>query len=171
MGNFYCWLGICFVCYGIRTAYNLAHYRESRLSKKKGIVGTIYGVMGILWFSWFHMCFIDPIRADLPNWLRYTGLVLFIAGVSLFILSHTRLGGFRSKDGLVTGGIYAKVRNPMYLGFIIWVIGLPLFMQSILTLASSLIWIAHIISWKMLEERELLRKHSNYADYMKKTWF
>ncbi|MCK4322563.1 hypothetical protein KAX08_08625 [candidate division WOR-3 bacterium] len=127
--------------------------------------------MGILWFSWFQMCFIDPIKLNIPPFLRYSGLLLFIMGVSLFILSHTKLGGFEDKGELIKGCIYSKIRNPMYLGFIIWIIGFPIFTKSLITLASSAIWISHIIYWKVLEEKELEEKYKKYREYKKKTWF
>jgi protein-S-isoprenylcysteine O-methyltransferase Ste14 len=120
--------------------------------------------MGILWFSWFQMCFIDPFKINIPPFLRYIGLILFIIGVSIFILSHTKLGGFEDKDGLITSGIYSKIRNPMYLGFIIWILGFPLFTRSLITLTSSVIWISHIIYWKVLEEKELEEKYEKYAE-------
>ena len=165
------WFGICFVCYIIRTIFNVLKYKKSPLAENKRIVTSICIVMGILWFSWFQMCFIDPIKLNIPPFLRYSGLLLFIMGVSLFILSHTKLGGFEDKGELIKGCIYSKIRNPMYLGFIIWIIGFPIFTKSLITLASSAIWISHIIYWKVLEEKELEEKYKKYREYKKKTWF
>jgi len=154
MGKIYfIWFGICFVCYIIRTIFNVLKYKKSPLAENKRIVTSIFIVMGILWFSWFQMCFSDPIKINIQGWIRYIGLILFIIGVSLFILSHTKLGGFEDKDGLITGGIYSRIRNPMYLGFIIWIIGFPLFTRSLITLTTSIIWNPQIIYWKILEER------------------
>ncbi len=135
------------------------------------MVGSIYAVMAVLWFSWFSMCFQDPVKTAVPVWLRIIGLLLFIAGVGLFILSHTGLKGLRRENGLVTEDIYSRLRNPMYLGFIIWLIGFPLFTQSILTLLSSPIWISAILLWKRLEEEELEKKYDDYSKYRRRTWF
>lgn len=162
---------VCFVCYVIRTVFNVLNYRKSPLAENRKIVRSVFAVMGILWFSWFHMCFSDPVKMNIPEWLRYVGLFLFAAGFLLFILSHTKLKGFGGKGGLVTGGIYSKIRNPMYLGFIIWIIGYPTFTRSLITLASSAIWIGCILYWKTLEEKELEDKHPEYREYKKKTWF
>ena len=168
---FFLWFGICFVGYGIRTVFNVLAYRKSPVAENRKVVTGIYIAMGILWFSWFQMCFSDPVRLNIPEWLRYVGLLLFVAGFLLFILSHTKMKGFEDKGGLVTGGIYSKIRNPMYLGFVIWVVGFPLFTRSLITLASSVIWIACIIYWKTLEEKELEKKYDHYKEYKKKTWF
>lgn len=168
---FFIWFGISFVCYIIRTAFNVLNYKKSPLAENKKIVNLIFIVMGILWFSWFQMCFSDPIKMNLPGWIRYIGLLLFLIGVFLFVFSHRKLKGFEDKGELMRGGIYSKIRNPMYLGFIIWIIGFPIFMQSLITFASSVILISHIIYWKILEEKELEKKYKEYGEYKKKTWF
>ena len=168
---FFIWFGICFVCYIIRTVFNLLKYKKSLLTENKKIVNLIFIVMGILWFSWFQMCFSDPTKINIPGLIRYIGLLLFLIGVFLFIFSHKKLKGFEGGGKLVTDSIYSKIRNPMYLGFIIWIIGFPIFMQSLITFASSVIWISHIIYWKILEEKELEKKYKEYREYKKKTWF
>ena len=168
---FLIWFGICFVCYMVRTLFNILHYKKSSLAENKKVVTSIFIVMGILWFSWAQMSFSDPIRMNIPNWIRYIGLLLFLIGVFLFIFSHMKLKGFEDKGKLIMTGIYSKIRNPMYLGFIIWIIGFPIFTQSLLTLASSAIWVSHIIYWKILEEKKLEKKYEEYREYKKKTWF
>jgi protein-S-isoprenylcysteine O-methyltransferase Ste14 len=165
---FFC---ICFICYIIRTVFNILNYKKNPLAENKIIVTSVLIIMGILWFSWFHMCFSDPIKIDIPVWLRYIGFLLFLLGVFLFIFSHTKLGGFKDKQGLVTSGIYSKIRNPMYLGFIIWLVGFPIYMQGFTILFSSLIWVSYIFYWKTLEEKTLENKYKEYAEYKMKTWF
>jgi len=155
----------------VRTLFNILHYKKSSLAENKKVVTSIFIVMGILWFSWAQMSFSDPIRMNIPNWIRYIGLLLFLIGVFLFIFSHMKLKGFEDKGKLIMTGIYSKIRNPMYLGFIIWIIGFPIFTQSLLTLASSAIWVSHIIYWKILEEKKLEKKYEEYREYKKKTWF
>ena len=162
---------LCFLSCCLRTVYDLFMYRKHPIAENKRVIVTIYVVMGILWFSWFQMCFFDPVKIDIPPLLRYAGLFLFVCGVLLFIFSHMKLGGFTGKGGLMTGGIYSKIRNPMYLGFILWIIGFPVFMRSTITMVSSALWIAFIISWKILEEKDLERKYPEYTEYKRKTWF
>ena len=59
----------------------------------------------------------------------------------------------------------------MYLGFIIWIIGLPVFMNALFTLASAVIWIPQILYWKNSEEKQLEVKYRDYQEYKKRTWF
>ncbi|MBN2363740.1 isoprenylcysteine carboxylmethyltransferase family protein [candidate division WOR-3 bacterium] len=154
----------------MRTIFNILHYKNHPLSQNKKIIFFIYVIMAFLWFSWFQMCFFDPLKINVPVWLRCTGLLLFITGILLFLFSNMKLK--EDKTGkTVTSGIYSKIRNPMYLGFIIWLVGFPLFLQSTITLLSSVIWISFIIHWKILEENELEKKDPKYREYKNKTWF
>jgi len=168
---FLTWFIICFVCYLYRTTFNILKYQNHKLAKNKLVFSSVFIIMFILWFSWAQMCFMDPVKMSFPLWFRYVGLILFILGVFLFIFSHIKLKGFEDKGFVVKKGIYSKIRNPMYLGFIIWIIGLPIFLQKLLSLLSSMIWITHIMIWKILEEKELERKYPDYKEYKKKTWF
>ena len=59
----------------------------------------------------------------------------------------------------------------MYLGFIIWIIGFPVYMNAAFTLASAIIWIPHILYWKVSEEKQLEQEFKDYQQYKKKTWF
>lgn len=168
---FWIFFGICFVCFGVRTVYNYLRYTKHGLVDKPYVTTLIYFDMGVLWFTWFSMNFNDPVRVTVLPVLRYTGLVLFILGVSLFLFAHSGMGRLKGEDKLVTTGIFSKLRNPMYLGFMVWVVGFPLFIQSMLTLASAVLWIPHFFCWKVLEERELEKRFSEYSDYKKRTWF
>ena len=169
--SFLTWFTICFFCFALRTIFNFLRYRHHKIANTRLFVNIIYGVMFILWFSWFQMCFIDPVKMSLPLWGRLAGLLLFISGVSLFILAHLKMKGFTEQGFVEMRGIYSKIRNPMYLGFIIWVVGFPIFLEKKLSLLSSIIWISFFMIWKRLEEKELEIKFPEYKEYKKLTWF
>jgi protein-S-isoprenylcysteine O-methyltransferase Ste14 len=74
-----------------------------------------------------------PIPLTVPVIVRNIGLALtfigFLLGVSAFIefrKAHTTLDPHGSVKSLVTAGIYRITRNPIYLGFLLMVVGLPL---------------------------------------------
>ena len=167
---FYIFFAVCFMCYAIRTSYYVLANRGSKLAESRRFIIVLLVVMFFLWFAWFWMSFNDPYRMDLPSWARYTGLTFFAIGVSLFILSHVKIRG-QETDKLVTTGIYSKIRHPMYLGFIIWTIGFPIFTNAAFTLASAIMWIPQILYWRASEERQLEQKYEDYQEYKKKTWF
>jgi len=74
-----------------------------------------------------------PLPFSAPAVLRYFGLALsfvgFLLGIGAFIefrKAHTTLDPHGSAKQLVTSGIYRFTRNPIYLGFLLMVVGLPL---------------------------------------------
>lgn len=74
-----------------------------------------------------------PLPSSAPAILRYIGLALtflgFLLGIGALIefrKARTTLDPHSSVKQLVTSGIYRFTRNPIYLGFLLMVIGLPL---------------------------------------------
>ena len=74
-----------------------------------------------------------PLPFSAPPILRYIGLAMtfvgFLLGVGAFVefrKARTTLDPHGSAKQLVTSGIYRFTRNPIYLGFLLMVIGLPL---------------------------------------------
>jgi protein-S-isoprenylcysteine O-methyltransferase Ste14 len=74
-----------------------------------------------------------PLPFSMPLIVRYFGLALtvvgFFLGIAAFIefrRARTTLDPHGSVKQVVTSGIYRFTRNPIYLGFLLMVIGLPL---------------------------------------------
>jgi protein-S-isoprenylcysteine O-methyltransferase Ste14 len=74
-----------------------------------------------------------PLPFAVPVVLRYIGLALtfvgFLLGIGAFIefrKARTTVDPHGSAKKLVTSGIYRFTRNPIYLGFLLMIIGLPL---------------------------------------------
>ena len=74
-----------------------------------------------------------PLPFAAPATLRYVGLALtfagFLCGIAAFLefrRARTTLDPHGSSKQLVTSGVYGFTRNPIYLGFLLMVIGLPL---------------------------------------------
>jgi len=74
-----------------------------------------------------------PLPFAIPPILQYLGLALtfigFLLGIGAFMefrKARTTLDPHGSAKQLVTGGIYRFTRNPIYLGFLLMVIGFPL---------------------------------------------
>ena len=169
--NYPLFFAICFVCFLIRTTYNYAYFKSKRIKNNKVLLTLVFISMFFLWFSWFHMNFSDPIRVEYPSIIKYSGLFLFVSGILLFVISLITKRGLSNEEILIKTGVFAKIRNPMYLSFLIWLVALPVYMGSGITLASSIIWIVHVLLWKHFEEKDLLDRISDYAEYRKNTWF
>ena len=155
----------------VRNSYEGLKFRKSGLRENKKIFRILIFIMFFMWASWVFMSFSDPVKIIFTPWQKYFGLATFVVGLLLFVLSETTKGGVTDKGFLVTKGIYSKIRHPMYFGQILMAISIPLFVQGLVTLCLSIIWIAQIIFWKVLEERELLAKYPEYKNYKNRTWF
>lgn len=132
----------------------------------------IFTNMMLLWISWFVLCSLDIHKIQLPGLIRYSGLALAGIGLVLFLISLFTIKSLESYDGdLITKGIYSKIRHPMYLGFICWLIGFPVFFGGLYSFILSFIFIANILFWKYLEEKELVKRFPAYSDYKKSTFF
>ncbi|MGZ7066528.1 MAG: methyltransferase family protein [Candidatus Aminicenantales bacterium] len=116
------------------------------------------------------------LRNSLVDVWTIVGLAIFIPSLILWATAQAQLGRSfsvraRARE-LVTGGIYSKIRHPIY------IFGLLLLLSFIVCLRKP-IW---LILWGMLvvmqvararkEERVLEAKFGDtYRDYKKKTWF
>jgi protein-S-isoprenylcysteine O-methyltransferase Ste14 len=115
-----------------------------------------------------------PLPFTIPLALRYFGLALtfigFLLGIGAFMefrKARTTLDPHGSAKHLVTSGIYRLTRNPIYLGFLLMVIGFPL--------NSGVIWGVVLAPFYMMtmsrlvierEEAYLERKFKNqYTSY------
>ncbi len=110
--------------------------------------------------------------------LRWFGLGLFAAGGMLrlwpvFVLGDQFSGLVAIQPGhrLVTGGIYARIRNPSYLGLLIGALGWVLVFRSAIGILLTALYLPPLVARMHAEER-LLRGHFGeaYAAYYARTW-
>jgi len=126
----------------------------------------------LLWISWFVLCSLDIYKINLAPIVRYFGISLFFSGVIIFAIALFTIKTLEDYKGeLVTKGIYSKVRHPMYLGFIFWLIGVPIFFGAVFSFALSFLFIANVLFWEHIEEKELVKRFSSYREYKKSTIF
>lgn len=155
----------------IRLIYEVMKHKKLFIPGKISFV-IILITMIILWLSWFLMCSIDVYKINMPAIIQHLGLLLTVAGTILFITGFITIRTLESYDGdLITTGIYSKIRHPMYVGFICWLIGFPVYSASLFSFILALIFTGNVLLWRYFEERELEVRFSSYVDYRKKTWF
>jgi len=110
------------------------------------------------------------------NLTRWIGLVIAVFSSVLLLVAHLQLGGSFSVTPqarhLVTGGLYSKFRNPIYIfgGLLIFGLILPLNRPSL--------WIIFMIAIPIQiarahKEANVLEEKfgDEYREYCKKTWF
>jgi protein-S-isoprenylcysteine O-methyltransferase Ste14 len=128
--------------------------------------------MILLWASWINMCDTDVVKIPIPDAIRYGGLVLFFAGVIIFFVALSTIKAVETHEGdLVTRGIYSKIRHPMYLSFVLWLIGYSVFCGALISFIVSTAFIANILFWRYLEEKKLTVRFPMYDEYKKITVF
>jgi protein-S-isoprenylcysteine O-methyltransferase Ste14 len=103
-----------------------------------------------------------PFPADLPWQLRWLGILLASGGLALafiaawrFMAAGTTLDPHSPVSALVTQGPYRFSRNPIYLGFIFVVIGLPLALGTYWGIVTALLFVP-------LMNRMVIRHEESY---------
>jgi protein-S-isoprenylcysteine O-methyltransferase Ste14 len=112
------------------------------------------------------------------NAMRWLGLCLFVGGGMLriwpvFVLGDRFSGLVAIQPGhrLVTSGIYARIRNPSYLGLLIGVLGWALAFRSLAGVLLAALYLPPLVA-RMRAEEALLRSHFGeaYEAYYARTW-
>lgn len=112
-----------------------------------------------------------------PPWtpLRITGFVLFMGGFALLTWARLTLRNSFSvtpqAKALVTGGLYSKVRHPVYVFGVMMIAGLCLYVRLPLFLLALLLVIPLQIVRALAEEKVLIEKFGDeYLEYKRRTW-
>lgn len=115
----------------------------------------------------------------LPEWLRYGGLALMAAGITLRQWAIRTLGrhfsvvvAIEQDHKLVQGGPYRWLRHPAYTGGLLAIVGLHLVMGNGWTLLVALVALLPAFIYRLrLEERALLAHFGDlYRAYQQTTW-
>ena len=104
------------------------------------------------------------------------GLSLFIIGLIIMIVGQATLRRnysgtvvIRDDHQLITHGIYRFTRNPIYLGLIMVVTGLPVYVASLYGFLTSLILIPIILNRVRMEEKLLTEEFQEAFQKYKET--
>ena len=168
------WILFCLfvACHVIRTTYELLKKRGTITEKNKPAFIIVLIAMIALWVSWFGMCPIDPFRVDLPPFIRMTGFALFVLGLVLAVTALIQLRGVEHVDRLVTKGLFAVTRHPMYIGFVFWIVGWATYHGAAFSLIPGTLAIVNIVFWARLEDERLLERYGEeYRTYREETLF
>ncbi|HEY3390439.1 MAG TPA: isoprenylcysteine carboxylmethyltransferase family protein [Prolixibacteraceae bacterium] len=162
---------VCILTHCLRSVYELLKHRKL-LQPNRLTFAVVFTDMALLWTSWFCLCRLDLGRINMAPVLQYFGILLVVTGILIFFSALFTIKTLESYDGnLITTGIYSKIRHPMYLGFILWLIGFPVVYGALFSFILSFLFIANILLWRYLEEIELEERFPSYPDYKKTTLF
>jgi protein-S-isoprenylcysteine O-methyltransferase Ste14 len=128
-------------------------------------------VAGLLVLGWIVHSVPEPCGPT-----RLIGLLVALIGLAGVILSRYTLGRSFSvapkATALVTSGIYSRIRNPIYISGMIFLIGVVLIVERPKLLAVLLVLIPMQIIRARREAAVLEAKFGDaYREYRKSTWF
>ena len=122
------------------------------------------------------------ISSILPFWdsliVSYVGFVIYLSAGIFVIIARVQLGKFGSGEliteknhKLNTEGFYKYIRNPMYSGALLGVIGFGLVFRSIITLLIVSIFYLIVFKMRIDEEERLLYEAfgEEFTNYKKKS--
>jgi protein-S-isoprenylcysteine O-methyltransferase Ste14 len=170
--NYYLLFGLFLVGLTIRNSYELLKKAQRIKTDNKVAFAVVFVGMFVMWTSWFSMCPLDPYRLSLPEKVRWAGLAVVIVGLGLAISALVQLQGLENIKQLVTSGLFSKLRHPMYLGFVLWILGWSIYHGAALSLIPGCLGMGSIIFWRRLEEHDLESRFGEaYRSYRAKSWF
>jgi len=118
-----------------------------------------------------------PIADLIPAPWHWAGLIFMLPGI--LILLHSGASFVRAKTGLlpfseattlVTSGLFRFTRNPMYLGMVLFLLGLAVFLGSLSALIPVAVY-AWIIDRQFIRNEELFLQEifgEEYLAYMRR---
>jgi protein-S-isoprenylcysteine O-methyltransferase Ste14 len=165
-------VSLCLIGLAIRTRYELLKKSSEVDTKNPAVFSMVFAGMCLMLLSWPLLSLMDPLPLALPAAVRWVGLVSVVAGVVLAVGGLLQLRGLENIDHLVSGGLFAKLRHPMYTGFIAWILGWVVYRGAAASFAIALVCIANIHFWRYLEEHQLEAQFGDeYFRYREATWF
>ena len=122
----------------------------------------------------------QPAFADYPfrPVLGWLGLVVLVAGLVLFRVTHKQLGRnwsitleTRATHKLITGGLYHYVRHPMYFSFLVWAAAQALLLPNFVGGLAGLAGLAILVGYRIGREERLMIETfgEEYRAYMRRT--
>ena len=134
--------------------------------------------LGIIPFAYIATGFPAFARRDFVASQASLGLIIAIFALLMFFMTHEALGRnwsvslqMRENHQLITHGIYARIRHPMYTAFWLWAIAQALLLPNYVAGLSGLIGFGALYVLRVGPEENLMiqRFGDEYRDYMKRT--
>ena len=112
-----------------------------------------------------------------PPWVNigllgiFGGLYITLSAASQFRHVHTNLKPFKDPDVLVTDGMFRMSRNPMYLGFALFLAGIAVGTGALIPLLLAVLFVFIADRWYIAQEEVAMRRvfGSAYEDYCRTT--
>jgi protein-S-isoprenylcysteine O-methyltransferase Ste14 len=143
--------------------------------KTKPILPTTYVLIALIGMLILH--FTLPVVRIIPLPWDLLGLIPLVAGIALNLLADrlfhqagTTIKPFQESKALITDGVFRFSRHPMYLGFVLILVGVAILLESLTPWVIVPIFAALMeVVFIQVEERMLAEKFGPaWMEYMKK---
>jgi protein-S-isoprenylcysteine O-methyltransferase Ste14 len=134
--------------------------------------------IALLNLGWFVLIAVDVHRLHLlpfpPLWLSMVGVLVGLAGYGVMVTAVWQnpyaapiVGDQTNRDQVVIdSGLYGRIRHPLYLGYILFLTGLGLWLGSVVSVLVMPVIAAPIVARILIEERNLSEHLPGYSEYM-----
>lgn len=174
---------VIFVAMAVVRKVYTAKYRETdfAVDKKTTLDLVLLGLNGVGMLVPLVYVFsgvLDFANYALPAWVGWSGAVLFVIGVLLLWGSHAALAGnwtptlaIRPEHKLVTHGVFAYIRHPMYAAHLYWAIAQAMLLHNWIAGFSFLIFMLPQYLLRVKDEEAMMIEQfgDEYREYMRKT--
>jgi len=159
---------------------------NARSLREKILMAISFAGLGLIPMSYVIVHLIRPRSGFLAfaeyafqPWAAWLGTIVFAVSLWLFRRTHKDLGrnwsvslDIRETHKLVTQGVYAKVRHPMYSAFWLWAIAQALLLPNWIAGLSGIVGFGTLFFGRVFEEERMMEKAfgTEYRDYMRRTW-
>ncbi len=170
--DYWCLFSLFTIGMVVRSGYECLKRSGKIRAENRPVFALVALTMLILWLSWFIMCTSDPRPLVLLGIVKWAGLGIVILGWCLAVGALLQLRGVDNIDHLITGGLFARLRHPMYTGFMLWILGWLLYQAAGISIIAGTFGIGNIFYWRWVEEDALEKRYGDdYRRYREGTWF
>jgi protein-S-isoprenylcysteine O-methyltransferase Ste14 len=135
--------------------------RQNGLALKFPPLGLVVIAAALMWIASSASPIFDvflPAKSLLPASLALIGALTCVTGVVSFRRAKTTVNPMKpnSTSSLVISGIYKYTRNPMYLGFVLVLLGWAAFLSNLAALALLPAFVLYINRFQIMPEEHVL---------------
>ncbi|MFZ5922998.1 MAG: protein-S-isoprenylcysteine O-methyltransferase [Chloroflexota bacterium] len=121
---------------------------------------------------------LDFANYGLPAWAGWIGVILFAASIYLYWRAYRDLGRnwsprieIMAEQQLVTGGVYSRIRHPVYAAMWLWVLAQPLLIPNWIARLGMLVTFTPLYLLRTPKEEKMMLDNFGeaYRAYMDRT--